>query len=112
VHDDAAHFSFQLWQEGIARYTEYRMGELAAAAYKPSPAFSALPDFTPYAVAARVVRDRIHEQLTTVKLGEAGRSAFYPVGAAEGILLDRVNPGWRRQYASAGFSLDGLFGGK
>jgi hypothetical protein len=30
---------------------------------------------------------------------------------AEGLLLDRVNPGWRRQYSGARFTLDGLLGG-
>ncbi len=110
--DDYKYFSFQLWQEGIARYTEYRMGELAATGYAASPAFIALPDFTPYAAASRAIRDRIHTQLATVKLGDAQRSAFYPVGAGEGLLLDRVNPDWRRHYAGAGFTLDGLLDGK
>lgn len=110
--DDYKYFSFQLWQEGIARYTEYRMGELATTGYAASLAFTALPDFTPYAAASQAILDRIHTQLTTVKLGDAQRSAFYPVGAGEGILLDRVNPGWRHQYSAAGFTLDGLLGGK
>jgi hypothetical protein len=110
--DDYTYFSFQLWQEGVACYTEHRMGELASAGYEPSPAFAALPDFTSYAAASQAIRDRIHTQLTTVKLGDAGRSAFYPVGAAEGLLLDRVNPAWRGQYAGAGFTLDGLLNGK
>lgn len=110
--DDYRYLCFQLWQEGIARYTEYRMGELASAGYAASLAFSALPDFAPYGSAARAMLDRIHEQLTTAKLGDAGRSAFYAVGAAEGILLDRVNPGWRSQYSTAGFSLDGLLNAK
>lgn len=110
--DDYKYFSFQLWQEGIARYTEYRMGELATSGYSPSAAFAALRDCTPYVAASQAMLDRIHTQLTTVMLGDAQRSAFYPVGAAEGILLDRVNPGWRRQYAGAGFTLDGLLDGK
>jgi hypothetical protein len=109
--DDYKYLSFQLWQEGVARYTEYRIGALAASGYASTPAFAGLPDFTPYAVASQALLDRIHAQLTTVKLGEAQRSAFYPVGAAEGLLLDRVNPGWRAEYAKAGFTLDGLLGG-
>jgi len=106
--DDYTYFSFQLWQEGIARYTELRMGELASAGYEPSPAIAALPDFTSYAAASRVIRDRLHAQLATVKLQDDRRSAFYPVGAAEGLLLDRVNPAWRSRYFGAGFTLDGL----
>ena len=110
--DDYTYLSFQLWQEGIARYTEYRVGELASSGYTPGQAFSGLPDFATYATAAQAVRDRIHAQLTTVNLGESGRPAFYPVGAAEGLLLDRVNPGWRSRYFDVGFTLDGLLEGK
>ncbi len=110
--DDYKHLSFQLWQEGIARYTEYRVGELASSGYTPSQAFSGLPDFATYAAASQAVRDRIHTQLTTVKLGESGRPAFYPVGAAEGLLLDRVNPGWRSRYFDVGFTLDRLLEGR
>ncbi len=109
--DDYKYFSFQLWQEGIARYTEYRIGALAATGYAPTPAFAGLPDATTYASASQALLERIHSQLTTVRLGEARRSAFYPVGAAEGLLLDRVNPGWRAEYAQARFTLDGLPGG-
>ena len=69
-----------------------------------------MPDFASYAVASQAILDRIHTQLTTTVLSDAERSAFYPVGAAEGLLLDRVNPAWRRQYAGAGFTLDGLLG--
>jgi len=106
--DDDKYLSFQPWQGGIARYTEYRLGALATSGYAPSPAFVGLPDFTPYAGASQAIRERIHTQFTTVRLREEQRSAFYPVGAAEGLLLDRVNPGWRADYAKAGFTLDGL----
>ena len=40
--DDYRYFSFQLWQEGIARYSEYRIAELAARKYKPSKEYSIL----------------------------------------------------------------------
>jgi hypothetical protein len=106
--DDYKYLNFQLWQEGIARYTELRVGELAATGYAPIASFAALPDFTSYESAAIAVRSRIHTQLTTVNLAETQRSAFYPVGAAEGLLLDRVNPAWHAAYANAGFTLDGL----
>ena len=110
--DDYKYLGFQLWQEGVARYPEYRMGELATTGYAASPAFTALPDFALCAAASQAILDRIHTQLTTVKLSEAQRSAFYPEGAGEGILLNRVSPGWRSQYSNAGFTLDRLLGGK
>jgi hypothetical protein len=39
------YFAFQLWQEGVARYTELRIAELAAAKYKPTPEFMQLQDY-------------------------------------------------------------------
>ena len=69
-----------------------------------------LPDYYPGVNALGLARG-IEQGSWTVKLADAQRSAFYPVGAAEGILLDRVNPGWRRPYSSAGFTLDGQLGG-
>src|SRR4051812_47058762 len=46
--DDYNYFSFQVWQEGIARYTEYRVAELAASRYKPSKKFRSLKDYKPF----------------------------------------------------------------
>jgi hypothetical protein len=31
--------------------------------------------------------------------------AFYPVGAAEALLLDAVRPGWHRRYLAEPFDL-------
>jgi len=50
--DDYKYFSFQLWKEGLARYTEYRMAKLAAHEYKPSKQFRALKDFTSFGTVA------------------------------------------------------------
>src|SRR5262245_17443350 len=47
--DEYRYFVFQLWQEGIARYTEYKVAAMAAEGYEPSPAFRDLPDFKPFA---------------------------------------------------------------
>ncbi|MBA2339855.1 MAG: hypothetical protein H0V88_05640 [Pyrinomonadaceae bacterium] len=103
--DDYRYFSFQLWQEGIARYTEYKIAQLASAQYKPAAKFRALEDFTLFEQAARATRERIYDQLRTMKLGDAGRTAFYPFGAAEGLLLDRINPRWRERYFVEKFDL-------
>src|SRR5215216_193422 len=50
--DDYRYFSFQLWQEGIARYTEFRIADLAAKGYKPGREFRALKDYTPFKTVA------------------------------------------------------------
>jgi hypothetical protein len=107
--DDYRYFSFQLWQEGIARYTEYHVARVAAAAYKPGKEFRALPDFTTFQQTASAIRERIFKQLKTQKLGESQRSAFYPFGAAEGLLLDKVNPRWRSRYFVDKFDLSRYF---
>lgn len=96
--DDYKYFSFQLWQEGIALYTEYQVAKLAAAKYRPSREFRALRDFTSFAQVADAIRERIFKQLQTQRLSESQRVAFYPFGAAEGLLLDKVNPQWRNRY--------------
>jgi hypothetical protein len=104
--DDYRYLSFQLWQEGVARYTEYRLARLAAERYAPSDAFRALPDFTSFADAAEALRGEILAGLSDPRLGTARRVALYPVGAAMALLLDVVAPGWKRRYFERMFSLD------
>jgi hypothetical protein len=107
--DDYRYFSFQLWQEGIARYTEYHVARLAALGYEPSKEFRALRDFTSFEETASVIRERIFKQLLTQKLGESKREVFYPFGAAEGLLLDRVNRRWKSRYFIDKFDLSKYF---
>lgn len=107
--DDYKYLSFQLWKEGIARYTEYRVAELAATKYKPSREFRRLSDFTAFLSAARAIMDRITKELTTLDLERYKRVAFYPLGAGEGLLLDRVNPRWQRFYFADKFYVDRYF---
>src|ERR1043165_8217851 len=99
--DDYKYFSFQLWKEGIARYTEYRVAQWAGKNYKPSPEFQRLKDFTTFSAAADQQHELIVHELSTLKLENYKRVAFYPIGAAEGLLLDRANPGWRSQIGRA-----------
>jgi hypothetical protein len=107
--DDYAYFAFQVWKEGIARYTEYHLAELAAAEYEPSREFQELADFRPFEEAAHDILGRIEKQLGSVELDKARRTAVYSFGAAEGLVLDRAKPGWRKQYFEQKFTLDGSF---
>lgn len=102
---DYRYFSFQFWQEGIARYTEYRVAQLAAAKYKPSQKFQALKDFVRFAQVADATRERIIKQLLTEQLGTEKRVVVYPFGAAEGLLLDSVSPSWQSRYFVDKFDL-------
>ena len=107
--DDYKYFSFQLWKEGVARYTEYRIAKEAAARYAPSKQFASLKDFTPFADDARQMLDRVMTDLETMSLDKRQRTALYPFGAAEAMLLDRVNPDWQKRYFAEKFFLDKLF---
>jgi hypothetical protein len=107
--DDYKYLAFQAWQEGIARYTEYHIAKLAAEKYEPTKEFRSLKDYTAFKDEARAIRSRIEQELGTLDLAKAKRIMFYPLGAAEGLVLDRVNPTWRSRYFEEKFCLDKHF---
>ena len=102
---DYKYFSFQLWQEGIARYTEYKFLEVLDN-YTPSIEVAGLPDFIPF--------NKFREQFLKLHLGSVTalkfetekRVCFYDIGLAEGMLLDKLNPQWRSQYFTTRFFLE------
>ncbi len=96
--DDAKYLEFQLWKEGIARYTEYRIAAFAAEGFEPGEAFRSLEDFTSYADVAKEMRAGIEKALANIALPDHRRVSFYPIGAGEGLLLDRIDPAWRERY--------------
>jgi hypothetical protein len=107
--DDYRYFSFQLWQEGIARYTEYRIAQLAAGGYRPSRAFRGLHDYQSFRDVATQIKRGIMSDLRTSQLAEYKRVIFYALGAAEGLALDRNNASWRSRYFKEPFYLNKYF---
>ncbi|HEV7683054.1 MAG TPA: hypothetical protein VGO68_13075 [Pyrinomonadaceae bacterium] len=107
--DDYRYVSFQMWQEGIARYTEYRVAKFASARYKPGKAFRALKDYQGFAEVAEDINSGILSELTTIKLDDSKRVTFYALGAGEGLLLDRARIRWRQRYFVEKFYLDQFF---
>jgi hypothetical protein len=107
---DYKYFSFQVWQEGVARYAEYRVAELAARSYRPSREFRSLKDYKPFKAVADEMRRGVVTELETLRLGEYRRVAFYPLGAGEALLLDRLNPKWKRRYFAEKFYVEKYFG--
>ena len=103
--DDLAYFDLELWKEGVARYTQLRVAEWAAAHEEPSIEFQALPGFVPYATVAQALADAIPAELTRLKLPDARRTVVYPYGAAEALLLDRERPCWKKVYFSKPLTL-------
>jgi hypothetical protein len=107
--DDYKYFSFQLWQEGVARYTEYRIAKLAAKLYEPSKEFTQMKDFTSFEQDAEATLNRILSRLSKLSLEKDQRVAFYTIGAAEALLLDEANPDWQRRYLAEKFYLEKYF---
>jgi hypothetical protein len=107
--DDYRYASFQLWQEGIARYTQYRMADLAARRIKPTKKFKHLNDFTSFDEEADRILKTTIEEMKSLELASWERTVFYPFGAIEGLLLDRVNPNWRERYFTDKFALEKFY---
>lgn len=106
--DDYKYLAFQFWKEGIARYTEYRIAQLAFKSYRPTKEYRALSDYQSFADFAQTTYEGIFRQLLTQKLAESKREVVYSFGAAEGLLLDLTKPGWRAKYFSQKFDLGKL----
>jgi hypothetical protein len=81
---DWRYFEFQLWQEGVARWTEFTLG-----ANSKDEGVRA---------AAAASRAKTLQALVTPALKVEGRIAVYAFGAGEAMLLDRVYPQWRQCY--------------
>ncbi len=107
--DDLRYFDFQLWKEGVARYTQVRVARFAASGYAPLPDFAALPGFVTYAALAQSLAGAISTELSELSLTEARRVVVYPLGAGEAFLLDRERPCWREEYFSRMFTLAPAF---
>jgi hypothetical protein len=94
--NDRKYLEFQLWQEGIARYTQIKVAE-AAAKYQPTAEYTALPDFEPFSKFSGAAEETLDE-LKQANLQQWKRTVVYSFGAAEGLLLDRLHPNWKDEY--------------
>jgi len=104
---DRRYLSLQVWQEGVARYVELRVAELAAQAYEPSLEFRQLRDVEPFAEAAARMRATIRSELAAPDLAKQKRVGFYAFGAGLALLLDRDGSGWKSLYMKQKFFLGG-----
>lgn len=92
---DARYVEFQLWQEGVARYSEIALAENAIESARRG-------DFAhDYSALAINLRTQILKNLKSVDMLKNGRVSFYAFGAGEALLLDRLDPNWRAGYFSA-----------
>ncbi len=102
---DYKYFSFQLWQEGIARYTEIKFLE-AMINYEASPAIKTLNDFIAFNTYIKEMLKKENDKLETYQLKDNKRVCFYAIGMAEGLILDKLNPSWRSNYLDKKFFLE------
>ena len=86
------------WLEGLAKYTEMRFYELAAAR-AAEPAFAAYKPGLPYWTWDFV---RLAKQLGT----QEGDLRFYLSGMAQARILDRLSPGWKSGFFKDGRSME------
>ena len=102
---DYRYFSFQIWQEGIARYSEYKFLDLLKGD-RSSKKVSDLFDFVPFDKYQTDFYQKQINQLKTNNLEVNKRVCFYAVGFAEGLILDKLNPSWRDQYLANKFFIE------
>jgi hypothetical protein len=80
------YLELQLWQEGVARWTEIALGKI-------------YPLQKVRDSAARLERDTLDE-LRNPSLRERKREAVYAYGAGEAMLLEECWPEWRSEYGT------------
>jgi hypothetical protein len=88
------------WNEGVAKYTEQKMAELAQnpSNYKPSKEFS---DLFPNSSFSKLWNSIYAGQIFPIRFigeGVTGRMMFYYSGMAKALVLDRIHPDWRTHY--------------
>lgn len=102
---DQRYMDFQIWQEGVARYTEYKVAEAASQGYQPLDSFTQLDDYLSYQETADNMRRKLLKELSEQQLDTWQRVVFYAIGAAEALLLDQHQPDWRDRYFASPFKL-------
>ncbi len=108
--DDRRYLEFQLWQEGVARWSEYAAARAASRSGEPSAPFRALPDYVPYPAQVTRGEEALRRELRDLDLARDRRVVVYPLGAALALLLDAGGPAWRERYAAERFTLTNLLG--
>ena len=107
---DRRYLSFQVWQEGVARYIELRVAEIGADRYSSSIEFQNLPDVQPLSAVAAGMRAAIVRELANPDLQKNQRVSFYAFGAGLALLLDQDTDTWKGRYMTEKFFLERYVG--
>ena len=109
---DYDYFSFQIWQEGIARYTETEIAKKLMINYKPGNELSNLSDLDSMDSLYSNIINNLLIIADTQDLIENQRNCFYTFGALEGLILDRANPEWKDLYFKEKFYIEKYIAGR
>lgn len=107
---DYRYLEFQLWQEGIARYTEYAvLSYMIKNKYVLSEDFMKLKDYEPLEENYDKRIGKLKDEIKKASLSEEKRVCFYSLGAIEGLVLDSYQKHWRNKYTKNMFNTSNLF---
>lgn len=83
------------WLEGLAKYAELEIGQVAQGTpdYQPLPAMEIDSDFNGYTGRAKFRQDQLVELKRMTN--NDGEVRFYYTGMAQAVVLDRLMPGWK-----------------
>ncbi len=96
---------FQLWQEGVARYSEIAIAEASIERFRRGQSSH------DYSAMAINLRTRVLRNLDHFDMARDQRVSFYALGAGEALLLDRLSPKWREHYFQTGLAMASLIYG-
>ncbi|HEX7677869.1 MAG TPA: hypothetical protein VF713_07080, partial [Thermoanaerobaculia bacterium] len=103
-----AYLKFVVTKEGVARYFEYRIAELAARDYHPTPAYASLDGAGAFTRAWESYYKPMPFQIKQLGNVSQSRNEFYNFGLGMALVLDRIEPDWQKKYFDAGVWLDDL----
>ena len=107
---DSKYFEFQLWQEGLARYTEYEiLSYLIKNNYQFSEEFKSLSDCEPITDNYQKRITQLAGEIDKTNLKDEQRISFYSIGAMEGLVLNKYKPLWRKKYFNNLFNTTNFF---
>ncbi|HXH41748.1 MAG TPA: hypothetical protein VNN08_24200 [Thermoanaerobaculia bacterium] len=105
---DRSYMKFVITKEGVARYFEYRIADLAARDYKPTAAYVELEGANAFTRAWDSYYKAMPFQIKHLGNVSQSRNEFYNLGMGIALVLDRIEPEWQKKYFDAGVWLDDL----
>lgn len=99
---------YREWLEGLAKYTELKIGILVLESdtYSPVPEIQDESDFKAYSKRDRYLINQINEVKRSI--GREGDNRFYFIGMLQAMILDKTMPGWKSEILKEEIFLEDL----